>query len=141
MTVNLDVNASANTNLTFSLSQVQNPLATIPTSSFSISTYYNSSDSLVDTMSSGLTFTGLPNPIKEVTVTPSSLTVGAVTSYVFKINFTNPVPAGTVFAITFPAAIPLNSPSFPATDPLPCVASSTGQVVTLSGCITTQTSN
>lgn len=141
-TVTLDLNASyaAGTNLSVSLSQVRNPLTTLPTSTFSISTYYNSSDSLVDQMTTGLTFTAIPNPIKEMVITPASLTVGAVTTYSFQVNFTNPVPVGTVMTISFPSAIPLTAVTFPSSNTLPCVASLNAQTVTLTGCITAQTS-
>lgn len=75
VTVNIDINTTANQVISFSLSQVRNPLTTVTTSTFTINTYYTNLTSLVDTMTSGLTFTATSTTIQSLTVTPSSYTV------------------------------------------------------------------
>lgn len=99
---------SAGSNLTVNVSNVRNSLTTTASSSFQISTYYNSTDELVDQIVSGLTVTADPVKMSSVSITPSSLVVLAQpVNYAFSITTANTNPANSVLAIVFPAEIPL----------------------------------
>lgn len=134
VTINVQSAVAGGSNITTVLSLVQNPLTTTPSSTFSISTYYDTSDSLVDQLTSGLTFTALPVPLKVLQVLPQSSTVRDVTNYTFNVNFTNPVPTGTILYLTFPSSLPISSVMYTSNNTLGCVVSTNLQTVTLTGC-------
>lgn len=139
VTANVQSPASGGSIISTVLSMVQNPLTTTASSTFSISTYYDASDSLVDQLTAGLTFTAAPAPLKWLQVTPSSRVVRDVSSYTISINFTNPVPAGVTLFLTFPTSIPISSVQYSAINSLSCIVSSSLQVVTLASCFSSTT--
>ena len=82
---NLSVSGSipASTNITLIFNQVKNPNQVYTTASIQIYTYWDSGlDSMVDTLTTGLTITPTVRPIT-VSVTPVSTTTYAYTNYVF----------------------------------------------------------
>jgi hypothetical protein len=137
VTVNVNLSISGGNNITTLLTLVQNPLTTVASSSFSISTYYDTSNSLVDQLTSGLTFTATPTPLKAMSVTPGDLKVMDITNYTFNVYFTNPVPAGALVLLTFPVAIPLSTVTYANNNTLSCIATINLQTVNLSGCFPT----
>lgn len=81
--INLSLNSAlaAPYSVGVNITNVLNPYNTIPSSSFTISSYYNNSDSLVDTLTSGLTIKSDPNQISSVTLNASNQQTGALASY------------------------------------------------------------
>lgn len=139
VTVNVQNAVSAGSNITTILSLVQNPLTTTASSTFSISTYYDTSDSLVDQLTSGLTFTAAPVPVKALQVLPLSKTVRDITSYTFNINFTNPIPSSAILYLSFPSSLPISSVLYTSNNTLSCVVTVNLQTVTLTSCFSSQT--
>jgi hypothetical protein len=93
------------TNLTVSVTKVTNSYLTVPSSSFTIQTYYSDSSSLVDQLNSGLTVTATSVPLKSVIVTPTSLTVTAVTKYTFSVQSSYNIPSSSIIVLTFPTEV------------------------------------
>ena len=98
-------NVIAATNITINVLQVNNPMTTVPTDSFSIQTFYQDSSTLVDQLTTGLTFTAIAVTLRSLTLTPTSTVVYATTSYTFAIQSTFSIPTASTIQITFPNQI------------------------------------
>jgi hypothetical protein len=80
-------------------------MTTVPTDSFSIQTFYQDSSTLVDQLTSGLTFTATAVSLRSLTLTPASTVVYATTSYTFTIQSSFSIPTASTIQITFPNQI------------------------------------
>jgi hypothetical protein len=103
---------SGGTSLSIKFTSVTNPSQAFTSAPFAIYTYYDSGlDSLVDKLTSGMTFTGQANllPLSNVFVVPSSLFTYASSNYIFSLQLTDSILAGGYIAIAFPSAITLGS--------------------------------
>jgi hypothetical protein len=114
------------------------------TASFTIYTYYDSGlDSIVDTLTSGLTLTIISNPITSMTITPASLITYALTTYTISCTLADPIPSGGNISITFPTTVTLGnltlaSASFTNNT---CTLTKSSNTATLSSCITSDVTN
>lgn len=98
--------------VTVTINSVKNPPAVMTTSSFKIISYYDSLfDSLVDTVTTGITLTSSANAITIASVTPSSTQVNQVTSYTFSITLNDPITMGGYFDLIFPSQVTFSSPT------------------------------
>jgi hypothetical protein len=100
------VAVAARTSFPITVLGVTNPVTTTPTTSFTIKTYYSNLSTPVDTLSSGLTLSAVAVQLQSASLTSSSLTVAANSSYTFTMQTKNPVPAGSSFTVTFPSDFP-----------------------------------
>lgn len=91
------------TTITITMNNVINPATTTSTSSFTLTTYYYNTSTPTDILSSGATFTATPVNLYSASVTPTSLTVAASTTYTINFQNTNPLPAGSYVIVTFPS--------------------------------------
>lgn len=91
--------------LKFSIGNIQNPISTKPTSSFNVRT--QTSDGLdIDILDSGITLTvTTPHSFTAISVSSSSLVVGAMSDYTFSITPYNPITSGGFITITPPSDI------------------------------------
>jgi phospholipid N-methyltransferase len=98
VTVTLTAALNSGSGVTVLVLNVKNPSSAITTNSFSVNTYYDSGvDSGVDSVSSGLTLTSVPNEIDYAIVMPILMQVAAVTSYRFTIILRDPITQGGYF--------------------------------------------
>lgn len=104
LTLTVDINTiiNAGSNLTVVINAVTNAATTTPTSSITITTYYEDTQSVVDQLTSGLTVTATSVPFRSVTLTPGSTTVGKITNYTLSIQIANALPATSILLITIP---------------------------------------
>ena len=129
----------AGTSLNVKFTSVTNPGQAFTSSSFLIYTYYDSGlDSLVDRLTSGMTFTAVANqiPPANVYITPSSTYTYANANYIFTVTLVDNILAGGTIGITFPSAftfatVALASASFPTGS---CSLGVSGKNVNLTGC-------
>jgi len=134
----------AGTTLTITFNSVTNPNQVMTTASFTIYTYYDSGlDSIVDTLTSGLTLTSIPNQIVSMTVTPASMITYALTSYTIDCTLADPIPTGGNIAITFPTAVTFGSLSLTSTSftNTTCTLTILSNLVTISSCFTSSVTN
>ena len=136
---NLTVSGSipASTNISITFNQVTNPSQAYTTTSIQIYTYWDSGlDSMVDTLTTGLTITTKARPISNVAITPTSLVTYAFTDYAFSMTTLDPIPSGGIIVITFPPTITLGNVSIISASfsTASCNISISGNTVTLSSC-------
>jgi len=141
-TITISGNIPALTTLSITFSQVTNPDQAITTGSFSVYTYYDSGlDSLVDTITSGLTMTSTTNPIIPATATviPGSLITYQLTTYEFTATLPDPIPAAGSILVIFPPTITLDTVSLSASSfsNSGCSVTKSSNTVTISGCFST----
>lgn len=136
--ISISGTVSAGTSLTLTFNSVTNPSQVMTTSSFSIYTYYDSGlDSIVDKITSGMTFTSIANQLtSNVYVVPSSFTTYSASNYIFSVQMTDMILAAGYITIAFPSTftlgtITLLSASFPTST---CVVSLSGYTVTINSC-------
>ena len=101
-------NAPSNTTFTVILANIINPTSTKPTSSLSISTYYN--NLLMEYMNStlGVTLTTATSLLgSSIAVTNSN--VDSITTYTFTLNFSQSYTSGSRIIVTFPSLIAFNN--------------------------------
>jgi len=116
---------------------VKNPNQALTTSSFQIFTYYDAGlDSMVDRVTSGVTFTSTSNSITVATVAPTSFITDALTTYTFTAALPDLIPANGYIRVDFPSTISFGnvsiaSASFPNNS---CTAAAGGNSVSLNGC-------
>jgi hypothetical protein len=122
VTITISGSISKGTSISVTINSVINPSQALTTPSFTIGTYYDSGiDSLVDSLSSGMTFTSSPKQLtSNVFVVPSSYITYATSNYIFSVQLTDKIIAGGYISITFPidiivGTISIVSASFPTT--------------------------
>lgn len=90
----------------FGLNQVKNPNSSAPSSSFTFTTFTDSTLTYqIDTLSSGIIFTALPATLSSVTVTPTSDLVGETTTFTFTLITTTTIPTGGYIFASFPTGV------------------------------------
>lgn len=121
------------TSITVTLNSIINPPQALTTSSFNIATYYDTGlDSLVDSLTTGMTFTSTAKQLtSNVFVVPSSYVTYAFSNYIFSIQLTDKIIAGGYISITFPnditvGTISIVSASFTTTS---CTLNVSGNIV------------
>lgn len=101
-------NAPSKTTFTVKLANIINPTSTKPTSSLSISTYYN--NLLMEYMNStlGVTLTTATSLLgSSIAVTNSN--VNSITTYTFSLNFSQSYTSGSRIIVTFPSLVTFNN--------------------------------
>lgn len=134
--ITLSASVAKTSNVSIVITNVMNPYTTTTTSSFKIYSYYNSSDSMVDILESGLTVKATSNPMLDLTLSLSNSTVAAISNYKFDINFTNPALVSSVVIISFPSSIIVSSVSSDT-----CSLTATGNLITLVNCFNSNSSS
>lgn len=140
ITVTLGQTLTAASSVQINVASVTNPGQVLKTDSFAIATYYDSGmDSLVDSISSGLTITTVANPIFGMAVNPTSLVTGVTCNYVFTATLNDPIPQGGSLTISFPPSVTVGSPMLLAASFSidTCILTPTSSTVTLTGCFAT----
>lgn len=95
----------AGTRVSFSITQVRNPVSLQPTSSFSIRTR-TQDDYDIDVVTSGVLVTmAAVNSLTSVEITPESLVNGATTTLEIKIVASSPLKNGDLLRVTFPTQV------------------------------------
>ena len=121
-TISITGSISKLTSITLTINSIINPTQALVTSSFNIATYYDTGiDSLVDSLTTGMTFTSTAKQLtSNVFVVPSSYVTYASSNYIFSVQLTDKIIAGGYITITFPiditvGTISIVSASFPTT--------------------------
>ena len=96
---------AAGSTVSFSVSQIDNPVSTQPSSTFQISTF-SSSGYNIDTKTSGIivTMTSV-NSFNTISLALDSLINGAITNLEFTIAASSPIKDGDVLIVTFPSQV------------------------------------
>ena len=124
--------------ITITVAQVINPTQALTSASFAINTYYDSgTDSLVDSVATGLTFTSIAKQLaSNVFAVPSSYVTYASANYIFSIQLIDKIIAGGYISITFPGdiivgTVSISSASFSIST---CTIGVVGNVVNIQNC-------
>ena len=136
--ISISGTVSASTSLTLTFNSVTNPNQAMTTGSVLIYTYYDSGlDSVVDRLTSGMTFTSIAKLLtSDVYVVPSSFTTYTASNYIFSVQMTDIILAAGYVSIVFPSTFTLGtvtllSASFPTST---CVVSLSGYTVSINSC-------
>ena len=136
ISVSSTIAASSIIRITFS--SVKNANQAQTSTSLSITTYYDSLlDSLVDTLSTGLTIAFVSNELtSNVIVLPSSSITYALSDYTFSVKLLDGILSGGYITITFPSQVNFLTPSistanFPISS---CVLNISATVISINNC-------
>lgn len=103
---------TSNSAIKFGINLVTNPGSTAPSTTFTITTYTDSTVLYsIDTIATGVTFTCIAASLASVVVTPSSDITGDITVYDFKITTTNAVSTSGYLVVLFPTGVSISSTS------------------------------
>ena len=106
LTPTSNIPAGSQVQMTFT---VRNLNAAFTSPVFNVYSYYSNYSTLIDTLSSTLTVTMVPNTLTTATVTPSSTQIAASATYTFSINNIDAIPPGGKFTLTLPSEVTCSS--------------------------------
>ena len=93
---------SPNTDYVITINNILNPTTTTPTSTFALATYYYNTSTPTDILSSSVTFTATPAILSSGSVSSSSLTVAANSTYTITFQNRNLLPSTSYIRLSFP---------------------------------------
>jgi hypothetical protein len=104
VTLNITASVPKNSRIAVVVANVTNGPQAILTASFQIYSYYIANDltTIVDSLSTGVAFTLVANPVSSPVITPTSFLTFATTVYNFSMTLSDPIPAGGYIVIEFP---------------------------------------